>query len=110
MNEKYVEFVGGMMYPKSTTGPFGFQLDKGRVSLDHLHVRPTCQSLYFPSRLFLTRLHFQSPTERVNTLGYLLSPLRTASVMGKASVFLPSLEVLISLKFMLSSVPNHFVP
>jgi hypothetical protein len=31
--EDYVNFVGDMMYPKTKLGPYGFEPEKGRVSL-----------------------------------------------------------------------------
>jgi len=58
MTEDYTNFVGELMYPKTTFGPYGTAPDKSRF-----------------------------PVSRVNTLGYLISPLRRPTVLEKWSPY-----------------------
>lgn len=58
MTDIYVNLVGEMMYPKTTYGLYGYAPEDGRF-----------------------------PIEKVNTLGYLLNPLRKRSVIEKWSPY-----------------------
>eukprot|EP01039_Chlorochromonas_danica_P007985 gene7985-8807_t len=59
MNDRYVDFISEMMFPTQiTVGPFGFAPEKGRY-----------------------------PLERINALGYLVSPLRYPTVMERWSPY-----------------------
>jgi hypothetical protein len=71
MTDIYVNLVGEMMYPKTTYGLYGYAPEDGRVSL-----------FRFASHFLLYKYVYQFPIEKVNTLGYLLNPLRKRSVIG----------------------------
>mmetsp|Transcript_81 Transcript_81/g.110 ORF Transcript_81/g.110 Transcript_81/m.110 type:complete len:186 (+) Transcript_81:84-641(+) len=58
VTEDYVNVVGEIMYPKQKLGPYGYDAEKGRF-----------------------------PIDRVNTLGWLLCPLRKPTVVEKWSPF-----------------------
>jgi hypothetical protein len=56
MSEDYVNLVGDLMYPKTLFGPYGYNIEEGRFSVD-----------------------------RITTLGYLLNPLRRPTTIEKWS-------------------------
>jgi hypothetical protein len=75
MSEDYVSLVGDIMYPRKEFGPYGYIPDKARVSA--LSILQSVQSLH-------QHMHacMQFPMDRINTLGFLLSPIRKPTVIG----------------------------
>jgi hypothetical protein len=75
MHEDYVNLVGDIMYPKSTFHYAESNPAEGKVR--------TMSMLYeFLSHWMLQYLCLQFPLEKINTLGYLVNPLRKRSVLG----------------------------
>lgn len=75
LNEIYVNLVAEMVYPKVEFSSYGFSPQQNRVSRKR-HSTP----------ISIKRQFHQYPFDRVNTLGYLLNPLRNRSVLGELNV------------------------
>lgn len=76
ITEDYVNIVGELMYPKQPVGPYGFDSENGRV-------RIRCYVALLTTLVTFVDELQQFPADRMNTLGWLLCPLRKPTVIGE---------------------------
>lgn len=85
MHEDYVNLVGDIMYPKSTFHYVDSNPAEGKVScvvVNYTTVEDRLFERFSTKEIFYIYYCVQFPLDKINTLGYLLNPLRKRSVLG----------------------------